>query len=92
MSTIKATFFSVGCACWPPTEKMTFQTLLRDNRQGLEVPCSTNLVEFFSAFFLSSTFHVHAALKLAPILPQKSQEMQVVGKRKNKHGYPYFSS
>ena len=27
---------------------------------------------------LSSTFHVHAALKLAPILPQKSQEIQVV--------------
>ena len=27
---------------------------------------------------LSSTFHAHAALKLAPILPQKSQEMQVV--------------
>ena len=41
---------------------------------------------------LSSTFHVHAALKLAPILPQKSQEMQVVDNSKNKHGYPYFSS
>ena len=27
---------------------------------------------------LSSTLHVQAALKLAPILPQKSQEMQVV--------------
>ena len=27
---------------------------------------------------LSSTFHVHATLKIAPILPQKSQEMQVV--------------
>ena len=27
---------------------------------------------------LSSTFHVHAALKLAPIPSQKSQEMQVV--------------
>ena len=27
---------------------------------------------------LSCTFHAHAALKLAPILPQKSQEMQVV--------------
>ena len=26
---------------------------------------------------LSCTFHAHAALKLAPILPQKSQEMQV---------------
>ena len=26
----------------------------------------------------SSTLHVHAALKLAPILPQKSQEIQVV--------------
>ena len=27
---------------------------------------------------LSCTFHAYAALKLAPILPQKSQEMQVV--------------
>ena len=27
---------------------------------------------------ISSTYHVHAALKLAPILNQNSQEMQVV--------------
>ena len=42
---------------------------------------------------LSSTFHVQAALKLAPILPQKSQEIKVVRTIcKNKHGYPNFSS
>ena len=43
---------------------------------------------------LSSTFLVHAALKLAPILPQKSQEMQVVrticSSTGNKHGVSYF--
>ena len=43
---------------------------------------------------LSSTFHVHAALKLAPILPQKSQEMQTVrticSSTAKKHGVSYF--
>ena len=41
---------------------------------------------------LSSTFHVHAALKLAPILPQKSQEIQVVRTVCSSTGDPYFSS
>ena len=38
---------------------------------------------------LSSTFHVHAALKLAPILPQNSQEMQVVRTICSSTGDPY---
>ena len=41
---------------------------------------------------LSSTFHVQAALKLAPILPQKSQEIQVVRTVCSSTGDPYFSS
>ena len=39
---------------------------------------------------LSTTFHVHAALKLAPILPQKSQEMQVGGQQQKQARLPSF--
>ena len=38
------------------------------------------------------TFHLHAALKLAPILTQNSQEMQVVRTICSSTGDPYFSS
>ena len=41
---------------------------------------------------LSSTFHVNAAWKLAPILPQNSQEMQVVRTICSSTYDSYFSS
>ena len=40
---------------------------------------------------LSSTFHVNAALKLAPILPQNWQEMRVVRTICSSTDDPYFS-
>ena len=39
---------------------------------------------------LSSPFHMHATLKLAPVLSQKLEEMLVVLCRKNRYGDPYF--
>ena len=41
---------------------------------------------------LSSTFHVHAALKLAPIVRNKGGADYLQLYYKSKHGDPYFSS